>query len=222
MGNIYHEVLSQYNTAEDLQHAINAWSKLGFIVTSVRWRSDNNIPEYNINGESDNTFIRKVINKLQEVITTAHETGDFKEVLMPYQLSKYIQAVDTKEATKFYNKYFNQLTQLEHYINDKDFFQKPMINFTNTEEKTNNNTNEKEVKKTKEKTNMLYPTDDELIATSPRGVTNQCMIPAIQKYVSIKDTAKLQILKEVYPTVFEGSRKYLPKKTKEYLQKQNI
>lgn len=217
---IYHEVFSQYNTIEDLQHVINAWTKLGFIVNSVHWKD--NIPRYNVNGELDNTFIRKAINKLQETITLAHETGDFKEVLTPDQLSKYIQQVDAKETTNFYNKYFNQLTQLEHYIKDKEFFQKPMINFTSTEDRLEDVTNEKEAKPTKEKANMLYPTDDELIAISPRGVTNTGMIPAIQKYVSIKDNEKLLQLKELYSQIFEGSRKYLPKKTKEYLQKQNI
>ena len=43
---IYHEALIDYKVSEDLQHAINAWVKLGFIVTNVKWVGDNKNPEY--------------------------------------------------------------------------------------------------------------------------------------------------------------------------------
>jgi|BioPla2DNA2_1021312.scaffolds.fasta_scaffold115950_1 hypothetical protein len=204
---IYHEVLLDYTSLEDLQHSINAWVKLGFLVKNVRWRTNSQNPEYDVNGENYNGFIRAAINKLQEQITEAHKTGNFTEVLTPTQLALYIKNIDEKENTNFYNKYLNQLEQLDKYMADKDFFQKPIII-----------TQEKVVEDTKEKS----PNDNELITIGPRGVTNTQMLPAIQKYVDSGDTVKLRTLKLVYPEVFESSRKYLPKKTCVYLRRQNI
>lgn len=190
-----------YAKSEDMQHAINSWVKLGFIPIEVTWTR----PGFKLTAPIDNSFIRKSINTIKELIDEAHSNGNFEEVIRPAEFANCIFQFDKKERTSFFEKYKDQLDQLEKYYEDKDFFNKPMIKIM------------KEI--TKEE--VTEGTKD-LIPIGPRGVNNQTMIPAISNYVYIGNDENLQKLKQLYPNVFESSRKYLGKRIQKYLQNKGI
>jgi len=190
-----------YTQSGDMQHAVNSWSKLGFIPIEINWSQ----PGFKVTAPIDNAFIRKAINTLKELIDEAHSNGNFEEVLWPADFAGCIIAFDKEERTSFFEKYKDQLVQLEKYYEDKDFFNKPMIKVT------------KEI--TKEE--VMEDTKD-LIPIGPRGVNNQVMIPAISNYVNVGNDENLQKLKQLYPNVFESSRKYLGKRIQKYLQTKGI
>lgn len=50
-----------------------------------------------------------------------------------------------------------------------------------------------------------------IIQPGPRGVTNKQMIPVMQKAVEVESREILELLKKHYPTVFEGSIRYIGK-----------
>jgi hypothetical protein len=206
---IYHDYVHDYNKdVEDIQHTINAWTKLGFYVCNVNINKDR-LPEFNVKVEVDNAFVKRTINSLTEIIKQAHINNDFSEVLYPAKLSALIRQADEKNNTTLFDKYKEQLLTLEKYLTNKDIFSKPQKMLSS----------EKKVEK--KRSEQTVP-DGELIISGPKGVTNQGMIPAITKYVMENDSYKISQLQSLYPTVFASSFKYLSKDVKSKLQSMGV
>jgi len=207
---IYHDYVHDYNKdVEDIQHTINAWTKLGFYVCNVNINKDR-LPEFNVKVEVDNAFVKRTINSLTEIIKQAHINNDFSEVLYPAKLSALIRQADEKNNTTLFDKYKEQLLTLEKYLTNKDIFsesQKRPVRSTTKIKK-------RQVEKT--------ISDGQLIVAGPKGVTNQSMIPTIIKYVIENDSDKISQLQSLYPTVFDSSFKYLPKDVKSKLQSMGV
>ena len=206
---IYHDYVHDYNKdVEDIQHTINAWTKLGFYVCNVNINKDK-LPEFNVKVEVDNAFVRRTVNSLTEIIKQAHINNDFSEVLYPAKLAALIRQADKKNNTTLFDKYKEQLLVLEKYMINKDLLNKPQ------------KMSSKETKIEKKLVEKIVP-DGKLIASGTKGVTNQGMIPAITKYVIENDGYKISQLQSLYPTVFESSFKYLPKNIKSKLQSMGV
>lgn len=59
---------------------------------------------------------------------------------------------------------------------------------------------------------------EDLILPGKKGVTNFQMIPAIHKAYETQSVKQMQLLKTHYPSVFEGSIRYIKKKEREYIE----
>jgi arginase family enzyme len=62
--------------------------------------------------------------------------------------------------------------------------------------------------KTKSKGNLKI---EDVVEIGPKGVTNKQMIPAIQKAIEEGSKEKINLLKQNFPVVYEGSLKYIKK-----------